>query len=120
MAPTTLIGMRTTTSPGGRNPQVAGYPIRVCELLSCLDGVAYLERVAVNNPANVMKARRALKRAFKVQLEGLGFSLVEIISQCPTGWGLPPTQAVKWIDENMKSYFPLGVYKDARADSETK
>jgi len=116
MAPTTLVGMKTTTSPYGRKPEMAGYPVRVCELLSGLEGVAYLERTAVNNPANVMKTRRALKRAFEAQLNGLGFSLVEILSQCPTGWGMLPKDAVNWLDENMKPYFPLGVFKDVAAE----
>jgi 2-oxoglutarate ferredoxin oxidoreductase subunit beta len=112
MAPTTLAGMKTTTSPQGRDVSLTGYPIRVCELLSGLGGVAYLERVAVNNPQGVAKARRALKHAFEVQLAGLGFSLVELMSQCPTGWGMRPADAVKWLDTDMKAYFPLGVFKD--------
>jgi 2-oxoglutarate ferredoxin oxidoreductase subunit beta len=116
MAPTTLIGMKTTTSPLGRKPDVAGYPLRVCELINQLKGVAYAERTAVNNPQGVIKTRRALKRAFEYQIEGLGFTLVEIISQCPTGWGLLPKDAVKWLDENMKEYYPLGVFKDAKAE----
>jgi len=115
MAPTTLVGMKTTTSPDGRNPKLTGYPIKVCELLSGLPGVAYLERVAVNNPQGVVKAKRALKRAFEIQIQGLGFTLVELMSQCPTGWGLRPTDAVKWLDKEMKAYFPLGVYKDVTA-----
>ncbi|MGQ9811324.1 MAG: thiamine pyrophosphate-dependent enzyme [bacterium] len=117
MAPTTLVGMKTTTSPRGRRPETAGYPIKVCELLSGLGGVAYLERVAVNNPKNLMRAKRALKKAFEVQIEGLGFTLVEIISQCPTGWGLPPREAVMWVDENMLTYYPLGVYRDRTVDA---
>jgi 2-oxoglutarate ferredoxin oxidoreductase subunit beta len=116
MAPTTLLGMKTTTSPLGRKADMAGYPLRVCELLSGLRGVGYLERTAVNNPKGVLRARRAIKRAFETQIGDVGFSLVEIISQCPTGWGLPPTDAVKWLEENMKEYYPLGVFKDIRAE----
>jgi 2-oxoglutarate ferredoxin oxidoreductase subunit beta len=116
MAPTTLIGMKTTTSPRGRSAEGAGYPLRVCELLSGLRGVAYLERTAVNSPKNVIKTKRAIKRAFESQLEGLGFSLVEIISQCPTGWGMLPKDAVEWLDKEMQEYFPLGVFRDVRAE----
>jgi 2-oxoglutarate ferredoxin oxidoreductase subunit beta len=116
MAPTTLIGMKTTTSPLGRKPELAGYPLRVCELLAGLRGVAYLERVAVNSPQHVIKARRALKKAFEAQVEGLGFSLVEIVSQCPTGWGMLPKDAVNWLDKEMNQYFPLGVFRDVKAE----
>ena len=116
MAPTTLIGMKTTTSPLGREPELAGYPWRVCELVSGLEGIAYLERTAVDTPQNVMKTKRALKKAFQTQLDGLGFSLVEVISQCPTGWGMSPKKAIEWLGKEMIEYFPLGVYKDARAE----
>jgi len=115
MAPTTLAGMKTTTSPHGRDVALTGYPIRVCELLSGLGAVAYLERVAVNNPQGVTKARRALKHAFEIQIAGLGFTLVELMSQCPTGWGMRPTDAVKWLEKDMKAYFPLGVFRDVTA-----
>ncbi|MCJ7577960.1 MAG: thiamine pyrophosphate-dependent enzyme [candidate division Zixibacteria bacterium] len=111
MAPTTLPGMRSTTSPFGRDPKVAGNPIRVCELLSALEGPVYLARVAVNTPANVVKAKRAIKRAFQVQIDGLGFSLVEILSQCPTDWALTPLQAIKKIQDEMIPYYPLGEFK---------
>ena len=117
MAPTTLIGMKTTTSPAGRTAKYMGYPIRVCELLSGLGGVAYLERAAVNSPQGVSRAKRALRHAFEIQVAGLGFTLVELVSQCPTGWGLRPTDAVKWLEKEMKAYYPLGVFKDV---SETK
>jgi 2-oxoglutarate ferredoxin oxidoreductase subunit beta len=116
MAPTTLIGMKTTTSPLGRQAEGAGYPLRVCELLRELKGVAYLERTAVNNPQNVMKTKRALKKAFQAQLDGLGFSLVEVVSQCPTGWGMLPKDSLEWLEREMGAYFPLGVFKDARAE----
>ena len=112
MAPTTLIGMKTTTSPRGRSVEGAGYPVRVCELLRELKGVAYLERTSVDGPKGVMKTGKALKNAFQAQLDGLGFTLVEVVSQCPTGWGQTPVDAVEWLDKEMKDYFPLGVFKD--------
>ncbi len=111
MAPTTLLGQKTTTTPFGRNVKEAGYPLRVCELLSSLPGVAYLERVAVNNPSNIRKAKKAIKKSFTLQLERDSFSLVEFLSPCPTCWRLSPLDSLKWLDENMISYFPLGVVK---------
>ncbi|MGD8628987.1 MAG: thiamine pyrophosphate-dependent enzyme [bacterium] len=116
MAPTTLVGMKTTTSPKGRNVKGTGYPLRICELLRELKGVAYLERTSADDPKGVMKTRKALKKAFQAQLDGLGFSLVEVVSQCPTGWGKTPVDAVKWLGKDMKDYFPLGVFKDIRAE----
>ncbi|MBQ7875565.1 MAG: 2-oxoglutarate oxidoreductase [Oscillospiraceae bacterium] len=112
MAPTSLPGQVTQTSPYGRNTETQGYPIRVCELLSELDGPAYLERVTVNNVKNVRNAKKAIKKAFRNQLEGKGFSLVEVLSSCPTNWGMTPQQALDWIDEKMIPYYPLGVYRD--------
>ncbi len=120
MAPTTLPGQVTQTSPYGRDVDNVGYPIKVCELLSNVDGAAYLERVAVNNPANVKKAKKAIKKAFQNQIEGKGFSLVEVVSTCPTNWGLTPEKALKWLEENMLPYYPLGVYKDIYAEEEAK
>jgi 2-oxoglutarate ferredoxin oxidoreductase subunit beta len=111
MAPTTLPGMRSTTCPFGRDPKVAGNPIRVCELLAALEGPAYLERVAVDTPGHVVKAKKAIKKAFQVQMDGLGFSLVEVLSQCPTDWAMTPLQAIKRVEEEMVPYYPLGVYK---------
>lgn len=111
MAPTTLLGQKTTTTPFGRNVKEAGYPLRVCELLSSLPGVAYLERVAVNNPSNIRKAKKAIKKSFSVQLERDSFSLVEFLCPCPTCWRLSPLDSLKWLEENMISYFPLGVVK---------
>lgn len=110
MAPTTLPGQKTTTSPRGRDPEVAGHPIRICELLSSLSGAAYIARVSVTSPANVAKARRAVKKAFETQLEGRGFSLVEFLSTCPTNWGMTPVEALKWVDDKMAVYYPLGEY----------
>lgn len=111
-APTTMPKQKTTTNVYGRDPKIHGYPIKVCEMLSALDGPVYLERVALNKAANVLRAKRALKKAFRIQLDGLGFSLVEILSPCPTGWGLTPRKACEYVDEKMISYYPLGVYKD--------
>lgn len=110
MAPTTLPGQVTTTSPYGRDVRAAGYPIRVCELLSTLDGAAYIARVSVTNPRNVAMARAALKKAFRAQLAGQGFSLVEFLSSCPTNWGMSPIDALRWIDEKMASYYPPGEF----------
>ena len=116
MAPTTLPNQVTQTSPYGRDVDTAGYPIRVCELLSSLDGVAYLERVTVDSPKNVRKAKKAIKKAFETQRDGLGYSLVEVVATCPTNWGMTPQQAFAWMRENMLPYYPLGVYKDVVAD----
>ncbi|HOQ13707.1 MAG TPA: thiamine pyrophosphate-dependent enzyme [Bacillota bacterium] len=112
MAPTTLPGQVTTTSPYGRSPKIQGNPIRVCEMLSTLDGVAYAERVSVDSPANVRRAKKAILKAFRNQVEGKGFSIVEVLSTCPTNWGLSPVEALTWLRENMIPYYPLGVYKD--------
>jgi len=112
MAPTTLPNQVTQTSPYGRDVTVVGYPVKVCEMLSQVDGATYLERVAVNNVKNIKKAKQAIKKAFQNQIEGKGFSLVEVLSTCPTNWGLSPKESLKWLDENMETYYPLGVYKD--------
>ena len=112
MAPTTLPNQVTQTSPYGRDVTVVGYPVKVCEMLSQVDGATYLERVAVNNVANIRKTKKAIMKAFKNQIEGKGFSLVEVLSTCPTNWGLKPKDAIKWLEENMQTYYPLGVYKD--------
>ncbi len=120
MAPTTLPEQVTQTSPYGRDVNVAGYPVKVAELLSNVDGAAYIERVAVNNVKNVNKAKKAIKKAFQNQIDGKGFSLVEVLSTCPTNWGLTPEKALTWLEENMMPYYPLGVYKDIYAEEETK
>ncbi|MCJ7497930.1 MAG: thiamine pyrophosphate-dependent enzyme [candidate division Zixibacteria bacterium] len=119
MAPTTLIGMKSTTSPFGRDPRVAGYPIKVCELLSSLDAPTYLARVSVHKPANVLKAKKAIKKAFQVQMDDLGFSLVEIVSQCPTDWFMTPLQAIDYVDKMMIPYYPLGEFKTPEGKKET-
>ena len=120
MAPTTLPGQVTQTSPYGRDVEKVGYPVKVCEMLSNVDGATYLERVAVNNVKNIKKAKEAIKKAFKNQIEGKGFSLVEVLSTCPTNWGKTPEDALKWLESDMMPYYPLGVYKDKYADEEAK
>ena len=112
MAPTTLPQQVTQTSPYGRDVTVVGYPVKVCEMLSQIDGATYLERVAVNNVKNIKKAKQAIKKAFQNQIDGKGFSLIEVVSSCPTNWGMTPQQALDWIDSAMIPYYPLGVYKD--------
>ena len=116
MAPTTLPGQVTTTTPYGRDVKANGHPIRVCEMLATLSGTAYAERVALNNVKNVMAAKRAIKKAFEYQIAGKGFSIVELLSTCPTNWGLSPTDSMKWLEDNMLPYYPLGVYKDIGGD----
>ena len=116
MAPTSLPGQVTQTSPYGRDTNTVGFPIKVCEMLSQVDGATYLERVAVNNVKNVMAAKKAIKKAFQNQIDGKGFSLIEVLSTCPTNWGLTPEKSLKWLEENMLPYYPLGVYKDKYAE----
>jgi 2-oxoglutarate ferredoxin oxidoreductase subunit beta len=111
MAPTTLIGQKTTTTVEGREPFRAGYPVRVCEMLATLDGAAYIARVSVSSPKNVAQAKKAIRKAFDVQIKGLGYSLIEVLSQCPTNWHMTPLESVKWVDEKMAAYFPLGEFK---------
>ena len=117
MAPTSLPGQVTQTSPYGRDTSHCGFPVKVSEMLSQLDGAGYIERVAVNNVKNVRNAKKAIKKAFQNQLEGKGFSLVEVVSTCPTNWGMTPVDALKWVEEKMIPYYPLGVYKDRDAES---
>ena len=112
MAPTSLVGQVTQTSPYGRDPKLCGYPVRVCEMLSQLEGPAYLSRVTVNSVKHVNEAKRAIRKAFENQINGVGFSLVEVLSSCPTNWGLTPEKALEWLNDNMIPYYPLGVYKD--------
>jgi 2-oxoglutarate/2-oxoacid ferredoxin oxidoreductase subunit beta len=111
MAPTTLVGMNSSSTPGGRKPALAGYPIRVCEMLATLDGPAYIARVSLHNPAAVRKAKSAIQLAFKAQLAGLGLSLVEILSPCPVNWRLQPVESLNWIAKNMLPQYPVGEYK---------
>jgi len=115
MAPTTLIGEVTTTTPGGRDPKAHGFPIRVCELLNALEGPVYLARVAVDTPKNLQHAKKAIRFAFECQVKGLGFALVESLSTCPSAWGLSPTECVKWLEDNMMGHYPLGVFRKPAA-----
>lgn len=112
MAPTTLPQQVTQTTPYGRDVTRAGFPIRMSEMLSTLSGVAYAERVTVDSVPNVKKAKAAIKKAFQTQVDKKGFSIVEVLSTCPTNWGLDPVEAIGWLRENMIPYYPLGVYKD--------
>jgi 2-oxoglutarate ferredoxin oxidoreductase subunit beta len=115
MAPTTMLRQKTQTTPLGRDPKVHGHPIRVCELLAVLDGSTYLERVPLSSPANVRRAKRAIRKAFDTQMAGLGFSLIEFLSPCPTYWRMEPVDALKHIDEVLVKVFPVGVIKDTTA-----
>lgn len=117
MAPTTLPGQVTETTPYGRDVKLAGYPIRVSEMISTLSGACYVERVSVDTVPNVIKAKKAIKKAFENQLAGKGFSLVEVLSICPTNWGLSPEEAFKWLRENMIPYYPLGLKKDTTEEA---
>ncbi|HOT72505.1 MAG TPA: thiamine pyrophosphate-dependent enzyme [Anaerohalosphaeraceae bacterium] len=112
MAPTTIKGQWSTTTPEGRGKHGEGGPIRICEMLSALDGPSYLERVAVSSPKDILRAKKAVKKAFEKQIAGKGFSLVEVLSMCPTDWKLTPAQAVDFVNEKMKAVFPLGVFRD--------
>ncbi|SHK26204.1 thiamine pyrophosphate-dependent enzyme [Tepidibacter formicigenes] len=112
MAPTTLPGQKATTSPYGRDVETAGNPIRMSEMLATLDGAVFVERVAVNNPANIRKAKKAIKKAFEVQIAGKGFGIVEVLSTCPTNWGMHPVDALKWLEENMMPYYQLGNFRN--------
>jgi 2-oxoglutarate ferredoxin oxidoreductase subunit beta len=111
MAPTTLINQVTTTTPYGRKSEIHGYPIRVCELLSTLEGAVFVERASMHDVKNIINAKKAIKKAFNVQKAKLGFSIVEILSSCPTNWGLEPDKSLKWIEENMVPQYPLGNFK---------
>jgi 2-oxoglutarate ferredoxin oxidoreductase subunit beta len=119
LAPTTLTGQKATTAPNGRGNNFEGPPLKVCELLSSLGGVTYLERVAVSTPKDVTKAKKAIKKAFEYQIEGKGFSMVEVLSMCPTAWRQTPTQAVGFVNDQMKEVFPLGVFKDLSSEKAT-
>jgi len=112
MAPTTILGQDTTTSPKGRKENRDGYPINLSEMIAIARGSVYIERTAVNTPANILRTKKAIAKAFRLQLQGCGFTLVEILSACPTNWKMSPVKASKWIDEVMTVHFPLGVLKD--------
>lgn len=111
MAPTTLIGQKSTTGVDGRKKEVSGMPLKVAEMLATIDGAVFVERVALNTPSNIRKAKKAIERAFEVQEKRLGFSFVEILSTCPTNWGISPVKSMTWLEDNMIPYFPLGIIK---------
>lgn len=112
MAPTSLVGQVTTTSPYGRQEALCGMPIQMSEMLSKLHGPKFIARVAVNNPANMAKAKAAIKKAFEINVKGEGFALVEVLSTCPTNWGMSPVESISWLEKNMIPYYPLGTFKD--------
>ena len=117
MAPTTLPGQVTTTSPYGRDVSHCGYPVRVSEMLATLDGPAYIERVSVHDVPHIKKAKAAIKKALQLQMEGKGFTLIEVLSTCPTNWGKPPKEALQWLQDSMIPQYPLGVFKDVTAEA---
>ncbi len=112
MAPTTLEGQKTTTSPHGRSLPLQGMPIKMSEMLATMDGAYYIERTSVHNPKHVNLTKKAIRKAFQNQIEEKGFSLVEVLSTCPTGWGVTPAQALGWVEENMMPFYPLGIKKE--------
>lgn len=111
MAPTTLLGQKATTAPEGRTLEHSGAPIRMAEMLATIPGAAFVERVSVHDPVNIRKAKRAIMDAFKCQIEGKGFAIVEVLSTCPTNWGMPPVKALGWLKDNMIPYYPLGSFR---------
>jgi 2-oxoglutarate ferredoxin oxidoreductase subunit beta len=119
MAPTTLIGQKATTAPRGRDPDAAGmgYPIRVSEMLATLDGAQYIARGAVNNASNARKTKAYIKKALEAQMQGKGFTMVEVLSQCPTNWSMSPSDSVDWLEKNMIPVFPLGEIKNTLSQS---
>ena len=117
MAPTTLPGQVTQTTPFGRDPKIQGYPVRVCEMLSTLDGTALAQRVAVDSVPHIREAKKAIRKAFENQKEKKGFSIVEVLSTCPTNWGLSPTEAIERLRNEVMPYYPLGVYKDKEGEN---
>lgn len=114
MAPTTLPGMKTTSSPAGRDIELSGFPMKMCELISQLDGATYVARRSLHNPAEIRKAKKAIKQAFENQLNGFGFSMVELLSSCPTNWDIAPANALKFIETHMVPVYPLGDYKNVK------
>jgi 2-oxoglutarate ferredoxin oxidoreductase subunit beta len=120
MAPTTLVGQKTSTSPFGRDPNFAGHPLKVCEMLATTKAPRYIERTSLDSVANLHKTKKAIKKSFDLQARGEGFSLVEILSPCPTNWGMSPPEAMDWIAGTLSKEYPLGVFRDERADSEVK
>ncbi len=119
MAPTTMVGQRTTTSPLGRDPAHAGYPIRICEMLATIPGAAFIERVSVHSPPHIRKAKKAIWTAFEAQMQKKGFSLVEVLSTCPTNWGMTPVESMDWVKETMVPYYPLGNFRFPKQEETT-
>lgn len=118
MAPTTLPGQVTQTSPYGRDVKTQGHPLKVSEMLATTSGAAYIERVTIDTVPHIKQAKKAIKKAFETQIAGKGFSLVEVVSTCPTNWGLSPVESMNWLRDNMLPYYPLGVYCDRTKDEE--
>ncbi|AIO18782.1 2-oxoglutarate oxidoreductase subunit KorB [Candidatus Izimaplasma bacterium HR1] len=118
MAPTTLIGQKTTTSQDGRDAATTGLPLRISEMMATIPGATYIERVSVHDPKHVNRAKKALKKAFQIQKDNKGFTLIEFISTCPVNWGMTPKDAVDWAVDNMIPYYPLGVFKDKTVEEE--
>jgi 2-oxoglutarate ferredoxin oxidoreductase subunit beta len=118
MAPTTLLNQQTTTTPYGRDRKIEGYPIKMSEILALVEGAVYIERTAVNSPANIRRTKKAIRKALQTQIDNLGFSLVEILSPCPTNWKMSPLEAWQWIDKEMTKVFPLGVIKDITGEKD--
>lgn len=118
MAPTTLVSMRTTTTPFGRDVMLEGHPLKISEMLALLDGVVYIERTAVNSPAGIRKTKKAIRKSFQTQLDGKGFSLVEILSPCPVNWKMGVAESWQWIDKEMTGVFPLGIIKDTTGNKD--
>lgn len=116
MSPTTLIGQRATTAPYGRSKELAGSPIKMCEMLATIEGAAFVERVAVYDIPHLNRAKQAIKRAFELQRQGVGLTFVEVLSTCPTNWGKSPIEANKWLKDNMEPYYPLGRYRDVKEE----
>lgn len=114
MAPTTLLGQVTATSPFGRDQSIAGYPIKIAEMLATLDGAAFIERVSTHDVKSIRGAKKAIKRAFENQVQKKGFSLIEVLSTCPTNWGLSPAEAMIWLQDKMIPVYPLGIKKEAQ------
>ena len=111
MAPTTLIGQKATTAPLGRDEEHSGLPLRVCEMLATIPKAVFVERVSVHDTKHIIAAKKAIKKAFQAQIDGKGFSIVEVLSTCPTNWGKTPIESLGWLKENMIPYFPLGNYR---------
>lgn len=120
MAPTTLPGMKTTSSPNGRDVETMGYPIRAAEMLATLEGASYVVRRSLHDPKNTRMAKKAIRTAFETQVRGLGFSMVELLSVCPTNWGMTPDDSLQWIEDRMVPYFPIGDYKVAQTIADAK